>query len=1171
MKKINIVLFIFIITNIFFVNLSYAAFNENLYVSGEGVLRKQTNVRVNGIVNSGYYGEAIENFNPNYNVDETNVSVNLPTSDSRMTYTVTIKNYGDKVYIPQIDVQSNVSSNVIITISDGETSYNLPNEDIDYVLNPAEEKTYTLTISNKSGTTNNNVIVSLKYYFVMDEITNPLVALSNDERYIEMVIPGTSTFGVDHYEYYISESMEDPISSTEAHGVTNGLLDITSVTYEHFYVWYRTVSTKGNKSEWSNRAEVAYASFTSQGFVGPYDGNEHTISVSGEDITVKYGTTEGTYNLDTPPVFTDAGKHTVYFKVSRPGYRSAIGSETVLIAAFGIGENYYETLAEAALNVPNNNTETTINVYSDYSDSELVTFSENANVNLNLNNKTILYESEDTNLCYISNYGNLTINTNGGITSNIMTLCNEQNAEATISGGSISSSGDNAIQNTGNMIISGSANVSTDENVGETKPTVLNKNGGELIINGGTFTSTGTNRTIVNQSTMTLNNGIVTSANNAVATGANAISNINGGTINAVSYALYNIANGTTNISGGTLTSSAAATIYNLGVTNISGTAKIQSTVEGATYIINNGSTGEMEISGGQINITTSNGISNNNLLTISGTAKIESTVDGGYSGLYYAVVTQANATTNITGGTISSSSMSYALFNKANGTTTISGGTLTSSSTHTVYNSGVTNISGTAIIENTEDDISNVYAVLNEGEMEISGGEIIATLSAIENYNLLTISNTAKIISNGTDTYGNIYYALISDGGTTNISGNAEITSNGIAISTYGETTNISGNVKIISESTAISTSDGTTNISGNVEIISNGVAIVSASAIFTNGEDINSITFGTTIISGGTITASSYAVRTYKDCTTNITGGTLTSSASNTIYNLGVTNISGTAKISNTSSGSAAILTQANATTTITGGTISASVFAVNTQENGITNISGGTLTSSGNNTIYNLGVTNISGTAKIQSTVNGSKLIILNGSTGEMEISGGEVIVATNAGIGNNHLLTIKDTAKINNSNSSYAAIETQANGTTTITGGTISASAFAVHTKANGTTNISGGTLTSSGNNTIYNLGVTNISGTAKVESTVTGGSYIIINGSTGEMEISGGEVTSTTSAGIGNNHLLTINESAKISNTSSGYSAVYTNANGQSKWNNKYKWRNTNKFCCSYNI
>ena len=92
MKKATYYLIALVFVIVAFVTVSFASFNENFYVNGTGILRAQAEIRVNGIVNKKYNDQAIENFNPNYDVDKTNVSVNLPTSNSSMEYTVTIKN-----------------------------------------------------------------------------------------------------------------------------------------------------------------------------------------------------------------------------------------------------------------------------------------------------------------------------------------------------------------------------------------------------------------------------------------------------------------------------------------------------------------------------------------------------------------------------------------------------------------------------------------------------------------------------------------------------------------------------------------------------------------------------------------------------------------------------------------------------------------------------------------------------------------------------------------------------------------------------------------------------------------------------------------------------------------------------------------------------------------------
>jgi hypothetical protein len=46
---------------------------------------------------------------------------------------------------------------------------------------------------------------------------------------------------------------------------------------------------------------------------------------------VKYGTAEGTYNLDAAPAYTDDGTYTVYYQVSMPDHVSVTGSAQVII------------------------------------------------------------------------------------------------------------------------------------------------------------------------------------------------------------------------------------------------------------------------------------------------------------------------------------------------------------------------------------------------------------------------------------------------------------------------------------------------------------------------------------------------------------------------------------------------------------------------------------------------------------------------------------------------------------------------------------------------------------------------------------------------------------------------------------------------------------------------
>ena len=72
------------------------------------------------------------------------------------------------------------------------------------------------------------------------------------------------------------------------------------------------------------------------GFEGAYDGKAHSITVTvttpAEGAVVKYGTTEGTYDLTENPTYTEAGTYTVYYQVTKDGYETTTGSATVKIS-----------------------------------------------------------------------------------------------------------------------------------------------------------------------------------------------------------------------------------------------------------------------------------------------------------------------------------------------------------------------------------------------------------------------------------------------------------------------------------------------------------------------------------------------------------------------------------------------------------------------------------------------------------------------------------------------------------------------------------------------------------------------------------------------------------------------------------------------------------------------
>ena len=71
-----------------------------------------------------------------------------------------------------------------------------------------------------------------------------------------------------------------------------------------------------------------------EGYTGRYDGQAHGISITvktPEDATIKYGTQEGTYDLDASPTYTNAGSYTVYYQITKDKYKTVTGSASVVI------------------------------------------------------------------------------------------------------------------------------------------------------------------------------------------------------------------------------------------------------------------------------------------------------------------------------------------------------------------------------------------------------------------------------------------------------------------------------------------------------------------------------------------------------------------------------------------------------------------------------------------------------------------------------------------------------------------------------------------------------------------------------------------------------------------------------------------------------------------------
>ena len=78
--------------------------------------------------------------------------------------------------------------------------------------------------------------------------------------------------------------------------------------------------------------EEGLLSVTATGYTGTYDGASHGITVTSSGANIKYGTVSGTYNLTESPKYSEVGSYTVYYQVTKEGYKTVTGSKQVVIS-----------------------------------------------------------------------------------------------------------------------------------------------------------------------------------------------------------------------------------------------------------------------------------------------------------------------------------------------------------------------------------------------------------------------------------------------------------------------------------------------------------------------------------------------------------------------------------------------------------------------------------------------------------------------------------------------------------------------------------------------------------------------------------------------------------------------------------------------------------------------
>ena len=280
-----------------------------------------------------------------------------------------------------------------------------------------------------------------------------------------------------------------------------------------------------------------------------------------------------------------------------------------------VGSTEYEDFFDGWAAIPNNS-QTTVTLLSNINIDQKLTIANNKNIIFDLNGKTFEYDGGTV----FENRGRLEIrdtsqNGNGSIIggkviNNVQNqvIANKSGGSVTISGGNITSTVSQVIDNSGSMTITG-GHIS----IGNVTQGVINNNaGGTLTMSGGTISATvaGSKRqAIYNKGTVYISGtATLTSASTDRATLQNDASGakiyISGGTITSTNTncqrgAVQNISGATVEITGGTITSksnnSASGAVQNAGTLTLGSKDDIINSTSpvliGKTYGVNNSGT----------------------------------------------------------------------------------------------------------------------------------------------------------------------------------------------------------------------------------------------------------------------------------------------------------------------------------------------------------------------------------------------------------------------------------------------------------------------------------------------------------------------------------------------------------------------------------------------------
>ena len=211
-ERYKIILLIIVLCTVTVVS---AAYDEEMTITGNGIIRVDEDIRITNVKLIDKTGESYEQYNSRYSKDKTSMFVVLP-SNTTITYEVEITNKDiNNYYLKQIKLENNLDEGI---------SYEILNYNSEYLIDKNTTLKLQVQIRNNSNDTKTTNLI-LKYIFEHDSVlpTWKITEVENNNvlttSIFNMEITGednykevTSTLSEKDIEFYVGDTKVNPIA-----------------------------------------------------------------------------------------------------------------------------------------------------------------------------------------------------------------------------------------------------------------------------------------------------------------------------------------------------------------------------------------------------------------------------------------------------------------------------------------------------------------------------------------------------------------------------------------------------------------------------------------------------------------------------------------------------------------------------------------------------------------------------------------------------------------------------------------------------------------------------------------------------------------------------------------------------------------------------------------------